>query len=159
VPALALTGDGSPENSKACQDAGCTSLLTKPFRREPFLKTIASYAPGRVQSGQSEAGGSAKRIPVRGEKELEKVTPRYLQSKREDVEKLRRALAKKEYEAIHSLGHGMKGSGGSYGFHEITEFGKRLETTAKRQDADTLLALIEDLSRYLDSVDVYYEKE
>lgn len=157
VPLLALTGDGSSENIKACRDAGCTSLLTKPFRREPFLKTIGSYAPGGMQAGRGEAGGRAKRISVRGEKELEKVTPRYLQSKREDVEKLRRALAKKEYEEIHSLGHGMKGSGGSYGFHEITEIGKRLETTAKMQDADTLTALIEDLSRYLDSVDVYYE--
>jgi len=157
VPLLALTGDGSSETSQACRDAGCTSHLTKPFRREPFLKAIGSYAPGRRQTGHGEADGHARRIPVRGEKELEKVTPRYLQSKREDVEKLRRALAEKEYEAIHTLGHGMKGSGASYGFHEITEIGTRLVTTAKMQDADTVLALIDDLSHYLDSVDVYYE--
>ena len=156
VVLLALTGDGSPENGQACRDAGCNAILTKPFRREPFLKTIASYAP--EQAGSGAAGGSAKRISVRGEKELEKVTPRYLQSKREDVEKLRKALEEREYEAIHALGHSMKGSGGSYGFHEITEIGMRLVTTAKMQDADTLQALIDDLSCYLDNVDVYYEE-
>jgi hypothetical protein len=51
----------------------------------------------------------------------------------------------------------MKGSGGGYGFHEITEFGAHIETAAKEQDLEGSKKWVDQLIWYLDHIEVHYE--
>ena len=46
--------------------------------------------------------------------------PTYLENRQKDIQSIQAALAQGDYATIMRLGHGMKGSGGSYGFHHIT---------------------------------------
>lgn len=96
-------------------------------------------------------------IVVRIDKALQDLIPGYLDTRREDVQKLHRAIAVKDHETIRLLGHSMKGSGGGYGFDGITEIGQQLETAAKQQDLDGSRRLTEALKLYLDRVAVIYE--
>ena len=52
----------------------------------------------------------------------------------------------------------MKGSGGGYGFDEITDIGFKIETAAKEKNAGEILRQVHDLSDYLEKVEVVYNE-
>ena len=59
-----------------------------------------------------------------------------------------------DFETVESLGHGMRGAGGSYGFQAITDIGAALEQAAESADADASRKWVGELSSYLDRVEV-----
>ena len=67
------------------------------------------------------------------------------------------ALDQADYETVESLGHGMKGAGGSWGFEGITDIGAALEQAAERADNETSRKWVGELSRYLDHVEIVYD--
>ena len=48
------------------------------------------------------------------------------------------ALDRGDFKTVESLGHGMKGAGGSWGFQAITDIGAAVEHAAESADADAL---------------------
>jgi HPt (histidine-containing phosphotransfer) domain-containing protein len=97
-----------------------------------------------------------QRIVVNVDAELEDLVPGFLENRRSDVGKMRAALSTGEFDAIRVLGHSMKGSGGGYGFNAITDIGRKIEDAAKAHDSDSIVRAIEELSDYLERVDVVY---
>jgi len=63
-------------------------------------------------------------------------------------------LDRGDFETVESLGHGMKGAGGSYGFHGITDIGAALEQAGESADTDASRKWVGELSRYLDRVEI-----
>ena len=53
------------------------------------------------------------------------LVPRFLANRAADVDIIRAALAGADFEAIRVAAHGMKGSGGGYGFPEISRWALR----------------------------------
>jgi hypothetical protein len=51
----------------------------------------------------------------------------------------------------------MKGAGGSYGFDAITDIGKSLEQAAMAKDSGGIKQMVQELSAYLDRVEVVYK--
>lgn len=82
------------------------------------------------------------------------LAPGYLAKRRDELDMLRGAAAKGDFETLRSLGHQMKGSGGGFGFGRITEIGGNLEASAKAQDAQAIEREIADLRDYLDRVEI-----
>ncbi len=68
-------------------------------------------------------------------------------------------LEKGDFQESKRLAHSMKGSGGGYGFDEITEFGAVMEKAAKEEDKSVILANLEKLSVYLKTVRIEYVDE
>ena len=101
---------------------------------------------------------NAEAIVVHIDKDLEDLIPEFLDNRRGDVESIRGAVANDDYETVRVLGHSMKGSGGGYGFDEITTIGAGLEQAAKRQDRDAIHESLEQLANYLNKVKVVYEE-
>ena len=130
------------------QDAFILSLKIK---LSPMNKNIKNT--GINPSGQDR---QQETIIVQIDKALRDLIPGYLETRREDVQKLRRAIAEKDHETIRLLGHSMKGSGGGYGFDGITEIGRKIEIAAKNQDLEELRKLSDELKQYLDRVEVSY---
>src|SRR6056297_1978726 len=95
-----------------------------------------------------------KKIEVSIDKDLADLIPTYLENRRKDIANIRAALEQGDYETVRVLGHDMKGSGGGYGFEEITEFGRSIEQTAKNQDPESIQKQVADLLEYLDQVHV-----
>jgi HPt (histidine-containing phosphotransfer) domain-containing protein len=75
-----------------------------------------------------------------------------------DMEALREALERGDFETIRNLGHMMKGAGGGYGFPGITDIGRMLEESAKAGNAQEISRSIEALSAYMNSVEVVYDE-
>ena len=80
--------------------------------------------------------------------------PGYLENKRKEVDAIRQALTVDDYETIRVLGHGMKGSGGGYGFDPITAIGSEIEKAATKKNPERIQKSIHDLLIYLDRVEV-----
>ena len=100
------------------------------------------------------ANAAGERILVEIDPELMQIVPDYLESRRRDCAEIERLLAFGGMEYIQILGHRMKGSGGSFGFDEISEIGEVLETAAQVPDADGIKSAVGRLERYLERVSV-----
>ena len=60
-------------------------------------------------------------------------------------------------EAIRGLGHRMKGTGGGYGFPELTELGGALEKAAELADAPEIRRKTQECEAYLNAVELEYK--
>ena len=97
-----------------------------------------------------------KRIIVRIDKDLEDLIPGYIENRHKDIKSISASLENGDFENISILGHSMKGSGGGYGFDEITTIGASIEKAAKENDAEEIKRWIEKLSHYIESVELIY---
>ena len=133
--------------------AGCTAYLTKPIKQEVLLQAIKEHSDGRasvIESGEQPKDP----IVVRANPEFTDLIPAFLQNRRQDVIAMLDALDRGDFETVASLGHGMKGAGGSCGFQAITDIGAALEQAAESADNDASRKWVGELSRYLDRVEV-----
>ena len=64
------------------------------------------------------------------------------------------ALDRRDFATVGSLGHGMKGAGGSWGFDAITDIGAALERAAGSADIDASRKWVGELATYLDRVEI-----
>ena len=93
-------------------------------------------------------------ILVRAEPKFADLIPVFLQNCRKNVIAMLEALDRGDYETVESLGHGMKGAGGSWGFQGITDIGAALEQSAEGADNEGSRKWVGELSRYLDRVEI-----
>jgi HPt (histidine-containing phosphotransfer) domain-containing protein len=107
--------------------------------------------------GNGERDKSADKIVVRVDSDLEELIPGYLQNRRKDIEALREALAREDFDTSQQLGHTMKGSGGGYGFDSISAIGMAIEEASKSRSQDKVRHAVSELADYLDRVKVIYE--
>ena len=106
---------------------------------------------------QEDKTGHGEKIIVHVDEEIEDLIPGFLDNRWKDVEILKEALDKGDYKTILSLGHKMKGAGGGYGFDHITDLGLALENAAKAQNTEEIQRRIQEISYYLEHVEVIYE--
>jgi HPt (histidine-containing phosphotransfer) domain-containing protein len=89
--------------------------------------------------------------------DLQDLIPGFLQNRRQDIRKLQGAVAAGDFETIRTLGHRMRGDGGGYGFHMISEIGQALEKAAIEKNTEDITSRIEELIQYLECIEVVYE--
>ena len=88
-------------------------------------------------------------IPVDIDADLADLVPGYLSNRRADIERVRRGLAEADWAGIERLAHGLKGSGGGYGFDPISVIGAEMERAARVRDPDEVSRLVNILEDYL----------
>ena len=99
--------------------------------------------------------GKDKTVVVIDE-DLRDLIPGYLENRRHDVAAILAALERGDFETIRSLSHMMKGSGGGYGFDEITAIGRACEEASKLSRAGEVRQQMNRLADYLERVEVVY---
>jgi len=91
--------------------------------------------------------------------DLEEIIPRFMEIRQEDIEQIREALGKGDLEIITRIGHSMKGAGGSYGFDRVSELGAAIEIAGKENKIDEIEGLLDELTRYMENVEIVYDEE
>lgn len=98
----------------------------------------------------------SEKIFVTIDPDLEDLIPGYLDHRRKDVERVRTALKQGDNEIVQILGHRMNGTGASYGFKEITDYGSAIEEGVKAGNRPAIEQAVKDLADYLERVEVVY---
>lgn len=74
---------------------------------------------------------------------------KYLDNRRDDIDKLTRALADADFETIRITGHNLYGSGSAYGLDDISWLGASIEKAANEKNGAKIEGLISELSYFL----------
>lgn len=107
--------------------------------------------------GETNTGKPGGTIVVRIDPDLKELIPNYLNNRQKDIQAMRAALDKKDFETIRTLGHSMKGSGGGYGFDAISQIGHDLEEAGVEKKPEAIMKSIGELENYLSRVEVVSE--
>ena len=120
---------------------------------------------GREACANRNSEESGSKMPeaegeiVRVEDFIADLVPDYLLKVRHDLQEMEDSLEGEDYPRVQLLGHTLKGSGGGYGFDRLTEFGARVEESARSKDRQGVAHGLEKLRKYLDEVRVVYGME
>jgi len=125
--------------------------LSKPIKQDVLLQAIKDYSAAALPSSQGR--GSPKGRASRASQKLAERTPAYLENCRRTVILMQEALDRADFEAVTTLGHNLRGSGGGFGFQAITDIGAGLERAAEDADFDVSRRWVSELSSYLDRIE------
>ena len=73
----------------------------------------------------------------------------YIKHTSKELDKIK--LDSDSLDAIRIFGHNIKGSGGMYGFDEVTNIGLQIENAAKESDLDSIKLSLSELGDFLKS--------
>jgi PAS domain S-box-containing protein len=141
APILALTANALQDEQERSIRAGCTAHLSKPIRQQTLLAAIRKHIAIEVH------------VPAR----LSDIVPGYIGRQRAGVRTLLENLESRDFEALQTIGHKMKGSGAGYGLDRITEIGAAIEHAAKQQESLRVQELIQTLAHFLTRAAIVYD--
>ena len=98
----------------------------------------------------------SEKIRAEVSKDLEPLIPRYLDRRHKEIDTFRAQLAAGDFEALRIGGHSLKGSGGGYGFPDLTRIGAVIETAAKASDSEAITAALAEYADYMQRVEVAF---
>jgi CheY-like chemotaxis protein/HPt (histidine-containing phosphotransfer) domain-containing protein len=156
TPILALTANALKGEVQKSLAAGCTAHLVKPIRKAQLLQAIMQYGESRRPTTLPAAPAHDDKLMLQVSAELEDLMPRFLANRRHDVERLIAALAMKNFEQIKTLGHGIKGAGGTYGLAAISELGAHIEEAATAERVEEIAGQVQALSAYLERIELVF---
>ena len=84
------------------------------------------------------------------------IVPWFLDNRKEDIKKVKDFADVADFEQIQRMGHRWKGTCASYGFQKLSEVGEKLEELSLRKNKDTIVALMDKTSDYLNNLEVVY---
>ena len=98
----------------------------------------------------------SEKIHVEVMKDLEALIPRFLDRRHTEIEAFRAQLAAGDFESLRLGGHSLKGSGGGYGFQQLTSIGGAIEIAAKARDAAAIAPLLVEYADYMQRIEVTF---
>jgi len=97
------------------------------------------------------------KIRIHIDRDLQDLIPDYLKNRGKDLLVYQQALEKNNFDAIAILGHSMKGSGGGYGFNDLSSIGRAIEKAAINRDKESVRQSITAFKNFLNRLEVVYD--
>jgi len=140
LPVVAVSAHATLTARRECARLGFDQVLAKPFDWDAVASAVRELCGGRHEHWVvSRDVGPEVRMLV----------PGFLASRRREHLWMESCLADDDFEQIVRLGHRLKGSGGSFGFPQLTRIGARLEEAARGGDRDSCEDALDELARCL----------
>ena len=148
VPMVALTAHAGAADREAARAAGFDAHLAKPFAKKQLLSVIKSAA---VERQEPETAPIAKDLGPNRElsPEIAELLPQFLTDMKRLCATARGPDAPSNLEELASIGHKIRGAGGSFGFDRLSELGGRLEETASSGEATAAEIALREIESFL----------
>ena len=85
------------------------------------------------------------------EEEWAEMQEMYINHTSKELVSIMEDLETKSFDSLRTFGHNIKGSGGMYGFNEVTEIGAVIEAAAKDEDMAIIKSNLKNLDLFLKS--------
>ncbi|MCC7431213.1 response regulator [bacterium] len=147
IPVIAMTSHNGLGEIRKCIDAGCSDYIGKPLRKDSLLEIVAKNMEKQVilkDELLTEYLGD--------DLEIQQMTMDFLSNQKTNLEKIKQLIAYEDFKEMERIGHSMKGSGGSFGFNELTKIGAGIEEASHLKDIQRLEILGNELSDYLEKI-------
>ena len=156
IPILALSASTSFQDAERSGIAGCDGHLSKPITKLDLLTAIEKYTWHMIPVA-IERQEHLDPIKIEMQPGLEGIVPGYLASRKKEVPEMLALLGASDFGRLAVLGHQLKGSGGGYGFPDLTRLGAAMEESAKQQDRKAIREQLIEMSNYLNHVQLIGE--
>lgn len=94
---------------------------------------------------------------VRPDPDLADLIPSFMQNRRNELEELKGARSRNDYEFIRRMSHTWKGICRPYGFVHLETLSKSLEEAGEREDAAEVERIMNEMASYLENVRIVYD--
>ena len=111
---------------------------------------------GAIRQSRGTLETSSETIVIQVNPRIGDIVDSYLEHRNRDVDLLLDALDQGEFEQIRHVAHDLVGTGGSFGFADMSLIGRSLENAAANQETGEIKLLVEDLAKYLSRVEIVY---
>jgi HPt (histidine-containing phosphotransfer) domain-containing protein len=94
---------------------------------------------------------------VRPDPDLEDLIPSFMGNRRSDLNDIRDAISRKDFEFIRRTAHTLKGICRPYGFEHLETLSKELEAAGEREDLPSVQSVSTRMQDYIDNVRIVYD--
>ncbi len=166
LPVIALTADAMMGARQRCIDAGYSEFMSKPIDIDKLINSmiiplkavpvenieaaevsVTSSEPMAVSNSEPsnnepvETEKIYSSLPVANEK-FRAIVKNFVVRLEEQMTAIDTAYEQRDYDELKKLGHWLKGSSGSVGFHQLVNPAKQFEQSAKDQNDSDLESTI-----------------
>jgi len=143
TPVVALTANAMKSDREKYMEAGVDDYLTKPLDLDHFYEVITGYLRPKQESGEdgalAQAGAAAEGIrdsadylcSFAEDEEYKELLRQFVKMLPDIVDQISSAAEEQDWETLQIVSHRLKGSGGSYGFPQLTELAKKINDATK----------------------------
>ena len=93
---------------------------------------------------------------VQIDEEIKEIIPNFLEGREKDINLFKVAIEAEDFDQLESIGHKLKGNAGSYGFHEMSEYGAGIEIAAKNKELAKIKSLVGDFEEHFENIEIEY---
>jgi len=155
TPIIALTASTLAAEQAECLRAGCNGFLAKPVTRDALVRALSHFLQRPdLDPVPSPLSDPPPKVTV--DPEIAELIPAFLAAMRERAEAIIRAAHEGRADEVKSLAHQIIGPGGSYGFPEVSDWGRGMEQSAQRGNLEETVKTAGELRKYLSTVEIVY---
>lgn len=147
TPVIAVTAHGGVIDEKKCLEAGFSARLVKPIGKTALKKILLEFYNHKSTNKKMEAPMNQEETQI--DPLIKKLLPTFFATRDTDLDFVKQALDKQDFDQLKELGHKVKGSSLSYGFENLGKMGKDLEEAALEHNLDRCKELYDELSKDL----------
>jgi CheY-like chemotaxis protein len=166
TPIVALTAHAMADDRAKCLDAGCTDYLQKPIDKSRLFSVLNGYLGAKLPSAATDPNAPDQQASVtvtppvvlqmESEPELLHFLPAFIADLPAQVNVLHELMLREEVKGLARCIHQLKGTGGMYGFPQITQLaGRTEERLSSPIELREAMAAVRELIELIRSVQGY----
>lgn len=147
---IAVTGHDENDVRTRCLANGFDRVVSKPMSLAGLAALVDAALPTRASSpGVPSAAPTPTLSTIQALEDMEDLLPPFLARRWAEVDELRAAADAGDWDLIRRVAHRIRGSGGAYGFMELTDLAKELGAAAQAPSPSETSAVLDRLQSFL----------